>query len=132
MALLDHKCGHRMTQRTRVDLHCSECEVSCGSGLFQNFRIEQLHRNQLLQRRNFCAPLCCTTIESGEGGGARSSGSPSDAVIDIQSSGEAPKDTAGTLLVEGPAFSFGSSTGCGAQEERWSPRVGSLEGLPPL
>ncbi len=30
------------------------------------------------------------------------------------------KDTAGTLLVEGPARSIGSSTGCGAQEERWS------------
>ncbi len=37
------------------------------------------------------------------------------------------KDTAGMLLLEGPAHSIGSSTGCGAQEERWS-----LEGLPPL
>ncbi len=41
--------------------------------------------------------------------------------------GRSAKDTAGTLLLEGPARSIGSSTGCGAQEERWS-----LEGLPPL
>ncbi len=41
--------------------------------------------------------------------------------------GRIAKDTAGTLLLEGPARSIGSSTGCGAQEERWSP-----EGLPPL
>ncbi len=41
--------------------------------------------------------------------------------------GRSAKDTAGTLLLEGPARSTGSSTGCGAQEERWS-----LEGLPPL
>ncbi len=41
--------------------------------------------------------------------------------------GRSTKDTAGMLLLEGPARSIGSSTGCGAQEERWSP-----EGLPPL
>ncbi len=41
--------------------------------------------------------------------------------------GRSAKDTAGTLLLEGPARSIGSSTGCGAQEERWS-----LKGLPPL
>ncbi len=41
--------------------------------------------------------------------------------------GRSAKDTAGTLFLEGPARSIGSSTGCGAQEERWS-----LEGLPPL
>ncbi len=41
--------------------------------------------------------------------------------------GRSTKYTAGTLLLEGPARSIGSSTGCGAQEERWSP-----EGLPPL
>ncbi len=29
-------------------------------------------------------------------------------------------DTAGTFLVEGPARSIGSSTGCRVQEERWS------------
>ncbi len=41
--------------------------------------------------------------------------------------GRSAKDTAGTLHVEGPARSIGSSTGCGEQEERWS-----LKGLPPL
>ncbi len=34
--------------------------------------------------------------------------------------GRSAKDTAGTLFLEGPARSIGSSTGYGAQEERWS------------
>lgn len=35
MAFWDHKHGHRMTQRTRGDLHCSEHKVSGGSEFFQ-------------------------------------------------------------------------------------------------
>ncbi len=68
------------------------------------------------------------TADHPEGGsGAESSspdrsGSPSDAAIDIRSSGGAPKDTSGTPL-EGPASSLGSSTGCEVPVER-----GALEG----
>ncbi len=68
------------------------------------------------------------TADRPEGGsGAESSspdrsGSPSDAAIDIRSSGGAPKDTSGTPL-GGPASSLGSSTGCEVPVER-----GALEG----
>ncbi len=55
------------------------------------------------------------------------SDSPSDAAIDIRSSGGAPKDTDGAHLWDGPPRSPGSSTGCGVQEEwvflgGWFPR----------
>lgn len=43
-------------------------------------------------------------------------GSPSDAAIDIWSSGGALKDTASTLHFEGPACSLGNSTVCEALE----------------
>ncbi len=61
--------------------------------------------------RHLCKPQRSSTAESSY---PESSGSPSDAAIDIRRSA---KDTAGTLLVEGPAHSIGSSTGF---EERWS------------
>lgn len=54
---------------------------------------------------------------------------PSHAVIDIRSLGGAPKDTTGTLFKEGPVRSFGGSTGCGVQEERWSPEGWFPEGF---
>ncbi len=36
---VDHKCGHRTTQRPCHNLRCSWCEVRCGTEFFQNFRI---------------------------------------------------------------------------------------------
>ncbi len=39
VALLDHKCGHRTTQRPCHNLRRSWREVRCGTELFQNFRI---------------------------------------------------------------------------------------------
>ncbi len=39
VALLDHKCGHRTTQRPCHNLRRSWREVRCSTELFQNFRI---------------------------------------------------------------------------------------------